>query len=197
KSKMISFFLSFLLLNSYSQSFSDSKINLTLDKNSRVTRTYLTYSFKFSSFSDFLSFYSLPLNFYKDISNINLRDSVRFKYYGYSTYPFRYFISKKKKIEFNGENGSDSTKSLEVKNDSRVRLSLSPLIEDVKENTNWYLFDLTVKNFSEEWKSLEISQKKEFLKDLSYINFPFVPSLSEEKSSDTVNSKINLIPYLK
>lgn len=182
---MISFLLSFLLLNSYSQSFSDSKINLTFDKNSRATNTYLTYSFKFSGFSDFLNFYSIPINFYKDISNINLRDSVRFKYYGYSTYPFRYFISKKKKIEFNGENGSDSAKALEVKNDSRIRLSLSPLIEDVKENINWYLFDLTVKNFSEEWKRLEISQKKEFLKDLSSINFPLVPSLPEEKSTDT------------
>lgn len=184
---MILFLFISLILNLNSQNFADSKVNITVDKNSYRTNTYLTYSFRFSSFNDVLGFYLIPSDFYYRVSNISLRDSVRLKYYGYSTYPFRYFIGEKKKVEFadNTEHNEQSmnNKEREVKK-NYLKLSLNPLFDDIKENINWYFFDLTMKSFSEDWTKLDTKAKKEFLGDLSAINIPFLSNISPKTSTE-------------
>ncbi|MEF3279908.1 MAG: hypothetical protein K6357_02940 [Elusimicrobiota bacterium] len=169
---MISLFLLLIFPLFSDSSFSDRNINFVLNKDKHGEYTSINYSFKFSSLKDLKYIYKIPANFYYDISNIELRDSFRVRYYGYNSYPFRYFIGKKKKIEFQKDSQNNEETSEEKKEKSKdiYRLSLSPFFEDIRENIDYYLFDFLMKNLTDEWSGLKKMEKKEFIKDITSID---------------------------
>jgi len=169
-------FIFFFLTNLFSEE--SSSVNITMDKNSNSIKTYLSYNLRFSDFNDILRFYNIPLDFYRRLFTIDLRSSFRLKYHGYSTYPFRYFISKKKKVEFNSK--GESAKQVEEKN--YFKLSLNPFYEDLKENIDWYILDITMRHFSNDWGNLDYKSKNQFLNDLSSLNIPLLSSIEKNKN---------------
>lgn len=173
--KFIFILVSLTLFSQTPESISDdSKVYLTMDKNNSGTQTYLTYSIKFNSFTDFKYFYKLPFNFYNGLMNLELRNDFKLRYYGISTYPFRYIISSKKNIDFNRADVG-SAEGVNNKENYRVKLTLNPLYDDLKENINWYLFDLSMKSFSSEWGRLSKENKKQFLNDISKLKISEMP----------------------
>lgn len=164
-----------LFLNTLELQSNNSQIDIVLDKNQRETRGFLTYSLRFSNFSDSMSLYKLPSSFYDAMSNFNLLDSFKFKYYGYSTYPFRLFIARKKSPILNHYPQQNSAKPDDNKKESYyLHLSLLPLFDEIKENINYYIIDIGMKSILNDWNKLSFSQKKEFIKDIHMLNIPLI-----------------------
>ncbi|MBP7796003.1 MAG: hypothetical protein KA059_04425 [Elusimicrobiales bacterium] len=173
--KFIFIFVNLTLFSqTHSSTTDDSKVYLTMDKNNSGTKTYLTYSIRFNSFTDFKYIYKLPFNIYSGLTNLELRNDFKLRYYGISTYPFRYIISNKKNIDFSGAEGG-SVKGDSSRGSYRIKLTLNPLYDDLKENINWYLFDLSMKSFSSDWGKLNKEDKKQFLNDISSLRISEFP----------------------
>ncbi len=177
------FLITIFLLSLFPQNFS-SNVNLTMEKSSEQTRTFITYSLSFKNFEDIKNFYMIPFDFYEKTLSMDLRDSFKLRYYGYSTYPFRYLISEKKeKITFDNSQSNGIKEEKTVKK-RFLKLNLNPFFEDFKENINWYIIDMAFSNI-EGWSSIGKSSKKEFIKGLSLLGLPIFEDLIPQSSTST------------
>ena len=143
----------------------DDKINITLYKNSNQTKTFITYSFRFSSFSDVIDVYLIPLRFYNTFDSMDLKDFFVIKYYGFTAYPFRYFAYKNSS-KINSRNESYSN----INGSSKLKLFD---IFDIREGIDYYFFDIFMKKVSKDWDNISNANKKRFISDLKLLNLQF------------------------
>lgn len=201
--KLNKFVIVFLVVCVFTVSnlFSDesSDVNIVFEKNSRDSRAGLTYSFRFSNFSDFFNLYTVPYDFFMTAKNMNLRRDVKFKYYGLKLSPFKYFILKKKKplSNLSSENSEVNKSTSTKKNGYYFGLTLSPLVEDIKENINFYILDYAMKTSNSDWDKFSREEKKYFFKDLEKIGFFNYPILENLKPDfkDEEKKKEHVINY--
>lgn len=178
-----------------------SPLLLTISKDSDRSRVGLDYSIRWD-FSDLASFRPSLGFLYsgiKAVSNWDITENTRVEYYGFRTNPWRLIISKEKK---NGRNGNDAAAHGAGNGDGagsevvtratpeyrkRLRLSVSPLVDDLKRNFDDGLRDFllrgSLKSLSPEWEKAGDANRKAFMKDvlsLGVMNAP-VPVIKETK----------------
>ncbi len=154
-----------------------SPLMLTISKDSYSSRVGLDYAIRWD-FSDLASFKPGLGAIYsgiKAVSTWDITENTRLTYYGLKTNPWRLVIAKEKK---NGGNGADPAAAagggIVVRSTpeyrKRLRLSVSPLVDDIKRNFNDGLRDFllrsSLKGLSPEWEKAGDAGRKAFVKDV-------------------------------
>ena len=167
---------------------------LTFSKDSYSSRVGVDYSIRWD-FSDLASFKPGLGTVYsgiKALTNWDITENTRLDYYGFKTNPWRLVITKEKKSrESNapavpaGGGGVVSAATPEYR--KRVRLSISPLVDDIKRNFDdglrTFLLSNSLKKFSPEWQKMGEANRKTFVKDVLSVDIWGVPlpGMSEAK----------------
>jgi len=154
-----------------------SPLQLIISKDSYNSRVGLDYRIRW----DFKDLRSLPsLGFIytglKAFYNWDITENTRLEYYGLRTNPWRLIISREKK---NGAaappGGGEGGESPVVKRETpeyrkRLRLSVSPLVDDLKRNLDDSLRDFllrsSLKGASPEWERAGDEGRRSFVKDV-------------------------------
>lgn len=154
-----------------------SPLQLIISRDSYNSRVGLDYRIRW----DFKDLRSLPsLGFIytglKSFYNWDITENTRLEYYGLRTNPWRLIISREKK---NGAaappGGGEGGESPVVKRETpeyrkRLRLSVSPLVDDLKRNLDDSLRDFllrsSLKGASPEWERAGDEGRRSFVKDV-------------------------------
>ncbi|MGD9642419.1 MAG: hypothetical protein AB7V08_06720 [Elusimicrobiales bacterium] len=154
-----------------------SPLQLIISKDSYNSRVGLDYRIRW----DFKDLRSLPsLGFIytglKAFYNWDITENTRLEYYGLRTNPWRLIISREKK---NGDaappGGGEGGESPVVKRETpeyrkRLRLSVSPLVDDLKRNLDDSLRDFllrsSLKGASPDWERAGDEGRRSFVKDV-------------------------------
>lgn len=154
-----------------------SPLQLIISKDSYNSRVGLDYRIRW----DFKDLRSLPsLGFIytglKAFYNWDITENTRLEYYGLRTNPWRLIISREKK---NGAaappGGGEGGESAVVKRETpeyrkRLRLSVSPLVDDLKRNLDDSLRDFllrsSLKGASPDWERAGDEGRRSFVKDV-------------------------------
>ncbi|MDD2804953.1 MAG: hypothetical protein PHV33_05320 [Elusimicrobiales bacterium] len=156
-----------------------SPLMLTISKDSYRSRVGLDYAIRWD-FSDLASVRPSLGFLYsgiKAVSNWDITENTRVEYYGFKTNPWRLIIAKEKK---NGSAaaaagpgaGADSAVVTRATPEyrKRLRLSVSPLVDDLKRNFDDGLRDFllrsSLKDASPEWEKMGDANRKIFVKDV-------------------------------
>jgi hypothetical protein len=154
-----------------------SPLQLILSKDSYNSRVGLDYRIRW----DFKDLRSLPrLGFIytglKAFYNWDITENTRLEYYGLRTNPWRLIISREKKNGAApppaGVEGGDSpvVKRETPEYRKRLRLSVSPLVDDLKRNLDDSLRDFllrsSLKGASPEWERAGDEGRRSFVKDV-------------------------------
>jgi hypothetical protein len=165
-----------------------SPLLLTISKDSYRSRVGLDYSIRWD-FSDLASFRPSLGFLYsgvKAVSGWDITENTRVEYYGFKTNPWRLIISKEKKNGANG-GGNDAAPapaggvvtSVTPEYRKRVRLSISPLVDDLKRNFDdglkEFLLRSSLKGLSPEWQKAGDSGRRAFMKDVLSLGVWQVP----------------------
>jgi len=155
----------------------ESPLQLIISKDSYNSRVGLDYRIRW----DFKDLRSLPgLGFIytglKAFYNWDITENTRLEYYGLRTNPWRLIISKEKKNgaappPVGGEGGeSEVVKRETPEYRKRLRLSISPLVDDLKRNFDDGLRDFllrsSLKGVSPEWERAGNEGRRAFMKDV-------------------------------
>lgn len=149
-----------------------SPLMLNITKDAYNSRVGLDYSLRWD-FSDLGSFrprLGLITEGVRAIVSWDITENTRFNYYGLSTNPWRMIIARERKSAppAPGPGGVVSAATPEYR--KRVRLSISPLVDDVKRNFDEGLRDFllrsSLKDLSPEWERTGQSGRKAFMKDV-------------------------------
>ena len=154
-----------------------SPLQLIISKDSYNSRVGLDYRIRW----DFKDLRSLPsLGFIytglKAFYNWDITENTRLEYYGLRTNPWRLIISREKKNgaappAAGGEGGESSVVKRETPEyRKRLRLSVSPLVDDLKRNLDDSLRDFllrsSLKGASPEWEHAGDEGRRSFVKDV-------------------------------
>lgn len=123
-----------------------SPLFLTFSKDSKDSRVGLDYKIRWD-FSDLRSLrpgVSLLYSGLKAAENWDITDNTRLDYYGFRTNPWRLIIGKKKETVLEPERTKDGSVIMRATPEyrKRLRLSLSPLVDDFRRN-----FDKDLRGF--------------------------------------------------
>jgi len=149
-----------------------SPLTLNITKDAYTSRVGLDYSLRWD-FSDLGSFrprLGLITEGVRAIVSWDITENTRLNYYGLRTNPWRMLIAREKKSApaTPGAGGVVSSATPEYR--KRVRLSISPLVDDVKRNFDEGLRDFllrsSLKDLSPEWERTGQSGRKAFMKDV-------------------------------
>lgn len=171
-----------------------SPLMLSFSKDSYASRVGLDYSIRWD-FSDLASFkpgLGIIYSGIKAVTNWDITENTRLDYYGFKTNPWRLIIAKERKNSGGGEapaspaaGGVVSPVTPEYR--KRVRLSVSPLVDEIKRNFDdglrGFLLRSSLKDLSPEWERMGEANRKAFVKDVLSVNvwgMP-LPGLNEAK----------------
>ncbi|MCX5784875.1 MAG: hypothetical protein NTX59_04235 [Elusimicrobia bacterium] len=146
---------------------------LNISKDARDSRVALDYSLRWD-FSDLRGFRPGVKTLYylfKSASSWDITENTRLKYYGFKTNPWRVFIAKER-LEQSAPAGALGAGAggppAEYK--KRLRLSLSPLVDDFErdldENLRDALLNASFKGASPQWSKISEKDKKVFFRDV-------------------------------
>lgn len=158
-----------------------SPLMLSFSKDSYSSRVGLDYSIRWD-FSDLASFkpgLGIIYSGIKAVTNWDITENTRLDYYGFKTNPWRLIIAKERKSPVSagapapaGAGGVVSPVTPEYR--KRVRLSVSPLVDDLKRNFDDGLRDFllrsSLKELSPEWERMGDANRQAFVKDVLSVN---------------------------
>jgi len=159
---------------------------LSFSKDSYSSRVGLDYSIRWD-FSDLASFkpgIGIIYSGIKAVTNWDMTENTRLNYYGFKTNPWRLIIAKEKKSAGNGAvaasaGGGGVVSPVTPEYSKRVRLSISPLVDDLKRNFDEglrnFLLRGSLRNLSPEWEKLGDANRKAFVRDVLSVNIWGVP----------------------
>ncbi|OGR45029.1 MAG: hypothetical protein A2X35_06445 [Elusimicrobia bacterium GWA2_61_42] len=169
-----------------------SPLILNISKDSYTSRVGLDYSVRWD-FSDLASFRPSLGAVYsgiKAVSSWDITENTRVNYYGFRTNPWRLIIAKEVRPAAAPEAGGEAGGLVDRGNPvyrKRVRLSVSPLVDDIKRNFDDGLRDFllrgSLQSVSPGWEAAGDSGRKAFMKDVLSLDLwgmP-VPGVSETK----------------
>ena len=172
----------------------ESPLMLNIEKDRYDSRVGLDYSIRWD-FSDLKNIRPNIKTLAEGIAavrNWDITENTRVKYYGFSTNPWRIIIEKEKAggpAAQAGEPVAGGGGVHEYK--KRLRLSFSPLVDDVKrdfdENLRNALLEASVGG--RQWQKVSRQEKKIFLKDVLSLDIWGVPGLDETKKGIEYISK--------
>ncbi len=115
-----------------------SPLFLTFSKDSKDSRVGLDYKVRWD-FSDLRSLrpgFDLIYSGLRAAENWDITDNTRLDYYGFRTNPWRLVIGKKKETVLEPERTKDGSVIMKATPEyrKRLRLSLSPLVDDLRRN---------------------------------------------------------------
>jgi len=172
-----------------------SPLMLNISKDSYKSRVGLDYSIRWD-FSDLASFKPGLGTIYtgiKAFTNWDITENTRLNYYGFKTNPWRLVIAKEK---INGGSGAGVTaagagggvvSSATPEYHKHLRLSVSPLVDDIKRNFDENLRDFllrgSLKHLSPEWEKAGDAGRRSFVKDVLSLDVwgAPVPGMTETK----------------
>lgn len=157
-----------------------SPLMLTFSKDAYRSRVGLDYAIRWD-FSDLKSLtpgLGLLYSGVKAVADWDITENTRVEYYGLRTNPWRLIIAKEKKAGGNGVgaaapaagggNGVVTGATPEYR--KRLRLSVSPLVDDIKRNFDDglrdYLLRSSLKKFSPEWERIGQANRQAVVKDV-------------------------------
>ncbi len=152
-----------------------SPLMLNIEKDSRQSRVGLDYAVRWD-FSDLASFRPSLGTLYsgiKAVTSWDITENTRLDYYGFRTNPWRLIITKEKKAgpepAPEGSGGGLVTRQTPEYR-KRVRLSVSPLVDDLKRNFDANLSEFLLRNslkgVSPEWEKMGAQNRKYLVKDV-------------------------------
>ncbi len=152
-----------------------SPLTLNIEKDARQSRVGLDYAVRWD-FSDLASFRPSLGTLYsgiKAVTSWDITENTRLDYYGFRTNPWRLIITKEKKEapepapEGSG-GGLVTRRPPEYRR--RVRLSVSPLVDDLKRNfdanLSEFLLRSSLKGASPEWERMGAANRKYLVRDV-------------------------------
>lgn len=158
-----------------------SPLFLTVSKDSYSSRVGLDYAIRWD-FSDLASFRPSLGFLYsgiKAVSNWDITENTRLEYYGLKTNPWRLILSDRKYgraapaasgAAAGGEAGGSAVVSRPPSARRRIRFSLSPLVEDLKNNFDEglrdYLLKSSMQDLTPEWGRAGEAGRKAFVQDV-------------------------------
>jgi hypothetical protein len=156
-----------------------SPLMLSFSKDSYSSRVGLDYSIRWD-FSDLASFkpgLGVIYSGIKAVTNWDITENTRLNYYGFKTNPWRLVIAKERKSAAGGAalDASPGTGGVVASGATpeyrkRVRLSISPLVDDLKRNFDEGLRDFllrsSLKGLSPEWEKAGDAGRKSFVNDV-------------------------------
>lgn len=159
-----------------------SPLFLTISKDSYSSRVGLDYRIRWD-FSDLRSFrpgLGFLYSGIKAVYNWDITENTRLEYYGFRTNPWRIIISDRKKGAgevpaagggaLHGDAGGSPVVTRPPQSRRHIRFSLSPLVEDLKNNFDEglrdYLLKSSMKGLTPEWEKAGESGRKAFVKDV-------------------------------
>ncbi len=171
-----------------------SPLMLTFSKDAYSSRVGVDYSLRWD-FSDLASFrpgLGVVYSGIKAITNWDITENTRLDYYGFKTNPWRLIIAKEKKSAGGAAPAAAGVGSPVVKAETpeyrkRVRLSISPLVDDIKRNLDDGLRDFllrgSLRSLSPEWERIGDANRKSFVKDVLSVDVwgAGLPGLRETK----------------
>lgn len=158
-----------------------SPLMLSFSKDSYSSRVGLDYSIRWD-FSDLASFkpgLGIIYSGIKAVTNWDITENTRLDYYGFKTNPWRLIIAKERKSPAAGEapvtpGGGGVVSPVPQEYRKRVRLSVSPLVDDIKRNFDdglrGFLLRSSLKDLSPEWERMGDADRKAFVKDVLSVN---------------------------
>lgn len=149
-----------------------SPLTLNITKDSYTSRVGLDYSLRWD-FSDLASFrprLGLITEGVRAIISWDITENTRLNYYGLRTNPWRMLIARQRQAAPAPAAGGGVVSPATPEYRKRVRLSISPLVDDVKRNFDSGLRDFllrsSLKDLSPEWERAGQSGRKAFMKDV-------------------------------
>lgn len=155
-----------------------SPLFLTLSKDSYSSRVGLDYAIRWD-FSDLASFRPSLGFLYsgiKAVSSWDITENTRLEYYGLKTNPWRLILSDRKPVPAAAAavggpgTGESAVVQRPPQTRRRVRFSLSPLVEDLKNNFDEglrdYLLKSSMQDLTPEWGRAGEAGRKAFVKDV-------------------------------
>lgn len=156
-----------------------SPLMLNISKDARMSRVGLDYSIKWD-FSDLASFRPSLAALYgglRAVAGWDITENTMVNYYGLRTNPWRMIIARDKVqaapagSQAGGQGGGagvvDRRSAVYKK---RVRLSVSPLVDDIKRdfdaNLTDFLLRSSLKSASPEWDKIGAQNRRYFVKDV-------------------------------
>ena len=171
---------------------SESPLMLTFSKNRRESRVWLDYSIRWD-FSDLAGFRPGLKTLVEGISALrdwDITENTRIKYYGFRTNPWRIFIDRRRPSPAGGGPGAAGQPSSAAEygasgHRKRLRLSLSPLMDDLKKDLDKSLrsalLQNSLKSVGPEWEDTSTRNKKIFFQDLLTLDIWDLPGLDVTK----------------
>lgn len=173
-----------------------SPLMLSFSKDAYSSRVGLDYSIRWD-FSDLASFkpgLGAVYSGIKALTNWDITENTRLDYYGFKTNPWRLIIAKEKKSPSAASAaaapagaGGGVVTPVTPEYRKRVRLSISPLVDDIKrdfdDGLRNFLLSNSLRKFSPEWQRMGDANRKTFVKDVLSVDIWGVPlpGVSEAK----------------
>jgi hypothetical protein len=150
-----------------------SPLILNISKDARDSRVALDYSVRwdFSDLSGLKPGVKMLYSIFKSASSWDITENTRLKYYGFKTNPWRVFLAKDKPAAADASGATaGNSGGARAGHEKRLRLSLSPLVDDFRKNLDENLKDallnLSFKQMPPELSKLSASNKKMLVKDV-------------------------------
>ncbi|HBA60567.1 MAG TPA: hypothetical protein DCZ92_07070 [Elusimicrobia bacterium] len=169
----------------------NGRLTLNISKNSNYSRVGLDYSLKWD-FSDLGSFrpgLKTISSGLRVLSSWDITENTRVNYYGLKTNPWRMIIGVSDAV---GGNAPPAAGGSAVLSDTaprkRLRLSISPLVDDVKQSIDDGLRDFllkeSMKGASPQWQKVSAEGKREFMRDVLSLGIwdTALPAMREGKA---------------
>jgi hypothetical protein len=165
----------------------DNRLLFNIEKDRYDSRVGLDYSLRWD-FSDLKNLRPDRLLFggIAAAAKWDITDNTRLKYYGFTTNPWRILIARE---QVGGAGAASASPAAGVaarpQYRKHVRLSFSPLVDDVKrdldENVRNLLLDGSLNKLSPEWRRVPRREKKGFFQDVLSLDIWGVPGLDETR----------------
>ena len=167
----------------------ENPLTLNLTKDRRDSRVGLDYSIRWD-FSDIAHLRPGLKTLAEGIAavrNWDITENTRVRYYGFAANPWRIFIAKERVAGASVLGGRSAITSGGEKPEyqKRLRLSFSPLVDDLKrdldEDLRNALLQNALKPAGPQWGQVNTSGKKDFVKDVMSLDIWDVPGLGSAK----------------
>ena len=151
----------------------ESPLTLNLSKDARTSRVGLDYGIKwdFSDLSSFRPSLGTLFSGLKAVSSWDITENTRVNYYGLKTNPWRIIIARERAAPAAagaGSAGSGVVARPATEYHKHLRLSVSPLVDDIKrnldENLGEFLLRSSLKGTSPEWEKMGAANRKAMVK---------------------------------
>ncbi len=159
---------------------------LTFAKDHRDSSVRLDYSIRwdFSDIAGFRPGFKTLSEGIAAVGNWDITENTRVKYYGIRMNPWRVFIAREK-VQDTGPSGGGAQLTASGENSpaykKRLRLSLSPLVDDFKrsldENLRSVLLQNSLKATGPQWQQASAQDKKTFFREVLSLDIWELPLL--------------------